>query len=82
MKLLDLLNSKSVEDQSKFAAACGTTVGYLRLIAYGNRRCGESLAINIDRESGGAVSIEELRPDVDWSYLSARATKQHGSTHA
>lgn len=51
-----------------FAARCGTSAAHLRNIAYG-KTCGEALAIAIDRESGGQVTVEELRPDVDWAYL-------------
>lgn len=43
-------------------------------MAYGYKSCAESLAINIDRESGGAVPCERLRSDVDWAYL--RGTKR------
>lgn len=81
MTLLEFLNSKTTEDQAQFARACGTTIGYLRLIAYGKRRCGESLAINIDRESSGQVSLDEMRPDVDWEHVRAMGLRQD-STHA
>lgn len=52
-----------------FAKRCATTPGQLKQVAFGSRRAGESLAINIERESGGAVRCEDLRPDVDWAYL-------------
>lgn len=52
-----------------FASACLTTSGQLKQVAYGNRRPSASLAINIERESTGRVTCEELRPDVDWAYL-------------
>ena len=55
-----------------FAARCGTSHAHLRNIAYG-KTCGEALAIAIDRESGGRVTVEELRPDVDWAYLRGTA---------
>lgn len=69
MKLLGYINTLSVDEQNDFAARCGTTIGYMRLIAYGVRKCREALAINIDRESGGAVKMRSLRPDVDWDYV-------------
>lgn len=65
------------EDRSDFAERCKTTVGHLRNVAYGFRPCGESLAIDIDRESKGKVSCESLRPDVDWPYL--RGTSKRSS---
>ena len=55
-------------ERSALADSCKTSVGHLRNIAYG-KTCGEALAIAIDRESSGRVPVEDLRPDVDWSYL-------------
>lgn len=73
MKLLDYLNSLRPADQAAFAERCGTSVAYLRQVAYGNRRCGEGLAIAIDRESGRQVRMQALRPDVDWKHLARAA---------
>lgn len=53
----------------RFAASCKTTVGQLRQVAYGNRRASAKLAINIERETSGAVTCEELRGDIDWAFL-------------
>lgn len=77
--LLRFLNAQSVEDQRAFAVACGTTVGYLRQVAYEHRQCSASLAIVIDRESGGAVSFESLCPDADWEYVRSRALRQEAA---
>lgn len=52
-----------------FAVRCGTSINHLRAIAYGAKPCGESLAINIERESAGLVRVEGLRPDVDWAVI-------------
>lgn len=57
------------EARVAFAERCGTTIGHLRNVAGGHKPCGETLAINVDRESDGAVSCEELCPSVDWAYL-------------
>ena len=57
-----------VAEREAFAKRCGTSRGHLTNIAYG-KPCAESLAINIERESGGAVRCEDIRPDVDWAYL-------------
>lgn len=78
MQLSDYLKALSKHDKRSpedFAARCGTTVGQLRNIACGHRRARESLAINIERESRGAVLCETLRPDVDWAYLRNTAAK-------
>lgn len=65
----------SADDRKAFAVRCGTSLEYLRLIASGadGRRFRESLCIAIERESAGAVTCEELRPDVDWAYLRGTA---------
>lgn len=62
-----------VEARAGFATRCGTTLGHLRNVAGGHKPCGESLAINIERESGGVVRCEDLCPDVDWAYLRGSA---------
>jgi len=55
--------------RATLAERCKTSVGFLVQVAYGHRRAGESLCINIERETSGAVRCEDLRPDVDWAYL-------------
>lgn len=72
--LLDFLNAMPKGDRDAFAKRCGTTFDYLRQVAYGNRLCRESLAINIERESKRKVICESLYPFADWGYL--RATKK------
>lgn len=74
LKQLSRQSSADKDLVKDFAARCGTTVGQLRQVSRGNRRAGESLAINIERESGGDIRCEELRPDVDWGYI--RGTSQ------
>ena len=69
MDLKTFLFSMPMPDREAFASRCGTTYPHLRNIAYGQKLCGESLAINVDRESEGTVRCEDLRPDVDWAYL-------------
>lgn len=63
------LNTLPVEEQIDLALRCGTTLSYLRKAISIKQRLGESLVINIERESGGSVKCETLRPDVDWGYL-------------
>ena len=67
--LLDLWRTLSKGVRENFAKRCGTTANHLRNIAYRLKPCGEALCINIERESGGKVRCETLRPDVDWGYL-------------
>lgn len=69
------INGLAPLEQHDFAARCGTSLGYLRKAISVGQRIGESLCINIDRESNSAVRCEDLRPDVDWAYL-------RGTSHA
>ena len=68
-KLLTYLNSLDPEQQSQFAARCGTTVGYLRKACSAGQRLSEGLCLRIGAESANTVSPEDLRADVDWPYL-------------
>jgi DNA-binding transcriptional regulator YdaS (Cro superfamily) len=69
MTLLELIRSLDIPSLDSLAKRSGTSAGNLKQIAHGFRRAGPALAINLDRESGMAVTCEELRPDVDWAYL-------------
>ena len=73
-ELRTFLKSLSVSEQDDFARRVGTSLGYLRKVMSTNfDKLGESLVIAIERESGGAVRCESLRPDVDWGYLRSSA---------
>ena len=61
--------SLSKDQRDAFASQVGTSVAYLWQIAYKQRRCNESLAIEIEKASGQHVRVEDLRPDVDWAYI-------------
>ena len=74
MNLHEFLKPLENEALLAFATACDTSPGQLKQVAYGNRRPSASLAINIERESQGQVTCEQLRPDIDWAYV--RGTKQ------
>lgn len=63
-------------ERDAFASRCGTSVGYLRKAVSVGQRIGESLAIAIERESGRAVTVEQLRPDVDWAYIRGTSSEQ------
>lgn len=69
MHLKPYLKTLTPPQKEAFAKACETNLPHLKQIAGGWRTCRESLAINIERESGGKVTCEELCPDVDWAYL-------------
>lgn len=71
------LNSLDRDAQEAYAERCDTSIGYLRKALSTKERIAESTAIALDRESGGVVPVEDIRPDVDWSYL--RGTSKRGS---
>ncbi|TCG09322.1 hypothetical protein BZM27_05845 [Paraburkholderia steynii] len=56
-------------ERDALAKQVGTTAAYLWQIAYKQRRCNESMAIEIEKASQRAVTVEDLRPDVDWAYV-------------
>ncbi len=68
-KLLAYLNSLQKAPRQRFVEGCNTSEAYLRKAISKGQRLGESLCIKVDRESGGVVRCEDLRPDVDWAYL-------------
>lgn len=74
--VLTYLATLQPAERDAFASRCGTSVGYLRKAASAGQRIGESLAIAIERESGRAVTVEQLRPDVDWAYIRATNCEQ------
>lgn len=72
-ELLAYLNGLDADARTAFATRCGTSVGYLRKACSKGQKLGVSLAINIERESQGAVRCEVLRPDADWAFLRGAA---------
>jgi DNA-binding transcriptional regulator YdaS (Cro superfamily) len=76
MQLLDYLKSMPTPERATFAQRCGTTIGHLTNIAYGYRPCGESLAIAVERESGGVIQVEVLCPDVDWPVIRGKPARE------
>ncbi len=75
-KLLNYLNSLPSDEQKTFCLQCGTTVGYLRKAVSLGQKIGESLCINIERESQRKVVCEDLRPDVDWAFVRKHPKKR------
>lgn len=67
--LVDTQGKATKARQEAFAAACGTSLGYLRQVAVGVRLANGELCIAIERETNGAVCCEDLRPDWDWQVV-------------
>jgi len=72
-KLRAYLNTLSVPQQHEFATRCGTSLGYLRKAVCVDAKIGTPLCIRIARESGGALTCEDLRPDIDWAFIRGTA---------
>lgn len=68
------------EDREAFAGRCESTVGHLQNVMYRVRPAATDLAVAIERESGGLVTRQELRPE-DWQRHwpeLVKVTPQHG----
>lgn len=74
--LIEYLNAIPLTERDDFATRCGTSFGYLRQVGYGNRACTETLAINLERESGRTLVCEQLCPTADWAYIRSTAPIQ------
>lgn len=71
-----LKNLPDAAAREAFAIACGTSLNYLRKCLSQQRFVPDArLCIAIERESGGKVRCEQMRPDVDWKYLRATDCK-------
>jgi DNA-binding transcriptional regulator YdaS (Cro superfamily) len=69
MTLLDYLKAMQRAERAAFATKCGTSLGYLQLVAYGHKKASESLCLRISAETAGRVLPKDLRPDVDWTFV-------------
>lgn len=73
MDLKTYLQTMTLKEREVFARRVGSSAKHLTNISYGYRPCGESLAIEIERETQRAVTCETLRPDVDWGFIRGTA---------
>lgn len=64
MKLSDYLQTLSDEEKNAFAKLAGINRQYLWAISRGWRAAGGRAMVAIERASDGAVTAEELRPDL------------------
>jgi DNA-binding transcriptional regulator YdaS (Cro superfamily) len=62
MELRAYLNLLSKEEQAAFACEVGTSIGYLRKGISVGQEFGSDLALAIERETNGAVTVADLRP--------------------
>ena len=68
MNLRTYLGGLEPPVREDFAERCGTSLGHITNVMYGYKPCGPELAVSIERESGGAVTRRDLRPD-DWERI-------------
>lgn len=66
----------TTQERQEFAKNCGTSPNYINQIYGGQRVCSPTLAIKIDKYSGGAVRVDDLCPDTDWDYIRQQAIAQ------
>lgn len=78
MEIRQYLNSLETVEQHAFASACGTSVNYIRKAACIGQKFDAALAVRMDRHSKRAVTVDELRPDVDWDYVRNAAPVRRG----
>jgi hypothetical protein len=57
------------EAREAFAVRCKSTLGHIKNVMYGTRFAAPELAAALERETGGAVRCERLRPDLIWRRL-------------
>lgn len=81
MDLKTFLRDMAPEQRETLAARCQTSVGHLRNVSYGLRPCATDLAVRIERESGGAVTRQELRADWadHWPELATETPAHQGN---
>jgi DNA-binding transcriptional regulator YdaS (Cro superfamily) len=70
--LREHLTKMGPHDATKFAWDCGTTIGYLRRCICIGRALSLETCSEIERESRGVLTIEDLRPDLELAHLRRR----------
>ena len=63
MDLKSYMHEMTPDDRYTFAIACGTTLGHMRNVMYGQKTCATDLAVQIEKNSGKRVTRQELRSD-------------------
>lgn len=76
--LLKYLNSLPMDERDDFCARCRTTQGYLRKAASIGQTLNAETCTALERESSGAVTRRDLRPD-DWHLIWPELTSQQAS---
>lgn len=69
MQLREYLKTHGSSARDSLAAALETHPQQITNFAYGYRRPNIQSAIQINRLTDGTVTLETLRPDIDWSQM-------------
>lgn len=75
MRLNEYINQLSADSREPFAAAVGTTLGYLRKAMSTGQPLGAEICTQIEIHSGALVTRQELRPD-DWKRIWPELTEK------
>ena len=68
-ELREYIKTLTAEQREAFSAAVGASIGHLRKAISLRQKLNPALVVEIERASGGRVTAEQLRPDVDWAYV-------------
>lgn len=70
-KLIAYINALPMDERPSFESGAGTTIAYIRKACSAGQRLGETICIDIERHTNGAVRCEDIRPDLAdrWAYL-------------
>lgn len=69
MQLQEYLNIHGQGARVKLAQELGTHIQQITNFAYGYRRPNIQAALKINRFTEGSVTLNELRPDIDWCQM-------------
>jgi len=61
------------DGRKAFADKCGTTVGHIRNVCYGDRKATTALSAQFELHSAGAVAVEETLPAHQWVRVKDKA---------
>lgn len=79
MSLKNYVAEMSLDQRRAFAKRCGFSLGHLNNLMHGCKPCRADFAINIERETHGEVTAEQMAPTVDWPVVRHKATKKSGA---
>jgi len=69
MKLQAYLETLGPTERERFARRLDTSWAYVTQLASGFRRPGAKVAVAIEKHTCGAVRVESLLPEVEWSVI-------------